>query len=210
MKDKNAIFKYIFISILLFILLGIILYYIIKKFNFEHFISKSNFEHFISKSNFEHFISKSNFEHFISKSNFEHFISKEDIGDYNENEFPKEEEKSPKEKEKLLNCQNIVGSSSEFNNIGLNFKFGISSITKTGSIRFKTPFKNTPLIQTQIIVDSSSSDNVYSVNIMNINKNGFDYVKQKAVATKKNNGEFTIIQIEPSCNEKFSWTAIGN
>ena len=42
------------------------------------------------------------------------------------------------------------------------------------------------------------------------NKNGFDYVKQKATSAKKNNGEFSIVQIEPSCTEKFSWTAIGN
>ena len=60
------------------------------------------------------------------------------------------------------------------------------------------------------MVDPSSSNSVYSVNIMNITKNGFDYVKQKATSTKKNNGEFTITQIEPSCKEKFSWTAIGN
>ena len=184
MKDKNAIFKHIFISIFLFILLGIILYYIIKKFNFEYFISKSNFEHFVSLE--------------------------EDIGDYNLNEFPKEEEKSLKDKQKVLNCENNKGSSSELNNIGLNFKFGISPISQTGSIKFTTPFKNTPLIQTQIMVEPSSSNNVYSVNIMNISKNGFDYVKQKVISTKKNNGEFTIIQIEPSCTEKFSWTAIGN
>ena len=66
MKDKNAIFKYIFINILLFILLGIILYYIIKKFNFEH------------------------------------FISMEDIGSIDENEFPKDEEPSAKEKKKII------------------------------------------------------------------------------------------------------------
>jgi hypothetical protein len=134
----------------------------------------------------------------------------EDIGSIDENEFPEDEEPSAKEKEKLLNCVNNTGSSSELNNIGLNFKFGISPITQTGSIKFTTPFKKTPLIQTQIMVEPSSSNNVYSVNLMNITKNGFDYVKQKATSAKKNNGEFSIVKIEPSCTEKFSWSAIGN
>ena len=183
MKIKNDSIKYILSSLILFILLGIILYYIVKKYKFEYF------------------------ENFVS---IDSKINMEDIGSDNPDEFPPDPEVTNEDKQKLMNCQNGVGSGTENSNIGLTFKFGTSGIDKTGSIRFTTPFKKPPMIQTQIIVDQSSNDSVYSINIFNITKDGFDYNKQKVVSVKQNGGDYVITKIDSACNEKFNWTAIGN
>jgi hypothetical protein len=99
-------------------------------------------------------------------------------------------------------------------NLGLNFQSGISDINATGSIIFSKPFLNTPNVFTQIIGNTSSLDNVYSVQVFNVTNRGFNYSKNKAfnnVQSSSNSSStaYIIPKIDKASVESFMWLALG-
>jgi hypothetical protein len=99
-------------------------------------------------------------------------------------------------------------------NLGINFQSGISSINATDTITFSKPFTNPPMIFTQIIGSTSTSEYVYSVQIFNVTNTGFNYSKNKAyksVESSQNstNTAYIIPKIDQSTLEPFIWIAFG-
>jgi len=97
-------------------------------------------------------------------------------------------------------------------NLGINFQSGISGINSTGTINFQKPFLKTPVIFTQIIGSSSTTLNVYSVQIFGVTTTGFNYSKNKAynnIQQKSEDSEvaYVVTKIEPSTTEPFIWFA---
>jgi len=97
-------------------------------------------------------------------------------------------------------------------NLGINFQSGISGINSTGTINFQKPFLKTPIIFTQIIGSSSTSLNVYSVQIFGVTTTGFNYSKNKAYNNIQQKSEdsdvaYVVPKIEPSTTEPFIWVA---
>jgi hypothetical protein len=95
-----------------------------------------------------------------------------------------------------------------FDNFSINFQTGISEISQTGTITFSKPFANPPNIFTQIIGTSSSTSNIYSVQILNIKNTSFDYVKNMVYNDTSNN--YNITKIGDSKLESFNWIAISS
>jgi hypothetical protein len=93
------------------------------------------------------------------------------------------------------------------NTIGMNFQIGFSQISPTGTINFINPFKEPPMIFTQIISNPDGAENAYSVQIFNVKNTSFDYAKNKVTIMK--NGEYDITQLKKSEVESFSWIAFG-
>jgi hypothetical protein len=106
---------------------------------------------------------------------------------------------------KYLNFENFN------NNIGLIFESGTSGISQTGTINFKNPFVNIPLVFTQINGTTNSSSNLFSVNIFNITNNSFSYAKNQAYNLNgvTEEASYSIPKIAPSTVETFNWIAIG-
>jgi len=94
---------------------------------------------------------------------------------------------------------------------GITFESGVSGISSTGTITFKTPFTNIPMIFTQINSSAETSKYVYSVNIFSISTTGFNYAKNKAYNATGVTDEhsFTVPKISESAVESFNWFAIG-
>lgn len=97
-------------------------------------------------------------------------------------------------------------------NVGINFQSGISGISQTGTINFKTPFSEPPIVFAQILGSSSNAQNVYSVQIFNITDISFDYSKTKAynstqTSSHSSNTEYNIPKIDASTTEHFMWFA---
>lgn len=107
--------------------------------------------------------------------------------------------------------------SSSSNAISLNFQSGTSGINPTGTITFPTPFLNPPLVFTQIISSSSNSTNSYSIQVLNITNNSFDYSKNKIYNSQTNtqtsstnsSSTYSVTLMVPSTTESFIWLAIG-
>ena len=94
---------------------------------------------------------------------------------------------------------------------GITFESGVSGISSTGTITFKTPFTNIPMIFTQINSSAETSKYVYSVNIFNISTTSFNYAKNKAYNATGVTDEhsFSVPKISESSVESFNWIAIG-
>lgn len=108
----------------------------------------------------------------------------------------------------------LNNSTSKINNInlGINFESGISNINSTGTINFKKPFLEPPIVFTQIIGSTSTILNVYSIQIFDVTTTGFNYSKNKAynnIQTKPYSSDLVYItpKIEPSITEPFIWIA---
>jgi hypothetical protein len=91
-----------------------------------------------------------------------------------------------------------------YNNQNSNYESGISSKDSYGSITFKKPFSNIPIVFTQII-GNGNPDTSYSIQIFNISKIGFQYIKNSLL--NSTNDQFTILKMQPSNNELFNWIA---
>jgi predicted permease len=63
------------------------------------------------------------------------------------------------------------------NSIGFIFETGVSNISSTGSVKFNTPFKNIPMVFTQINGTSGTSTYLFSINVFDITTSGFNYAK---------------------------------
>lgn len=90
---------------------------------------------------------------------------------------------------------------------GLNIQTGISSITPTGTINFTVPYQKTPMVFTQIIGTSNTSNNSYSVQIFNVTNKGFDYSKNKVI--NATSGKFIATKMGEATVEPFQWIAFG-
>ena len=77
-------------------------------------------------------------------------------------------------------------------NLGINFQTGISNINPIGSIKFETPFSKPPVVFTQIVGNTSSVSNIYSVQIFDVTNIGFNYSKNKV---------YNNVQILPESSE---------
>jgi len=97
------------------------------------------------------------------------------------------------------------------NSIGFTFETGISDISETGTVKFNTPFKNTPMVFTQINGTSETSTYLFSINVFNITTSGFNYAKNKGYNQNGVEEEFSfsIPKISPSNVETFNWMAVG-
>jgi hypothetical protein len=91
-----------------------------------------------------------------------------------------------------------------YNNQNSYYESGISSKDPYGSITFKKPFSNIPIVFTQII-GNGNPDTSYSIQIFNISKIGFQYIKNSLL--NSTNDQFTILKMQPSNNEFFNWIA---
>ena len=93
-----------------------------------------------------------------------------------------------------------------FTNPSLEIQTGVGPIATSGTIKFDNPFTNIPLIFTQIIGNTASSQDSFSVQIFNVSITGFDYTKQKIY--NDSNGQFSVTKLVPSTVETFNWIAI--
>jgi hypothetical protein len=102
-----------------------------------------------------------------------------------------------------------------FENTGMSifptFDMGESGKATTGKINFKKSFSKIPTVFTQIISKQNNNNlNVYSVQIYNINNNGFEYSKNKAYNNTINTDNIKnmkFVKIDPSTEETFLWIA---
>jgi len=97
------------------------------------------------------------------------------------------------------------------NSIGFIFETGVSDINTTGSVKFNTPFKNIPMVFTQINGTSGTSTYLFSINVFDITTSGFNYAKNKGFNQTGVEEEFSfsIPKISPSTVETFNWMAVG-
>jgi hypothetical protein len=97
-------------------------------------------------------------------------------------------------------------------NSGIGFEMGTSGITPTGTITFNRPFVKIPIIFTQIIGASDTSNSSFSIQIFDITTKNFNYSKNKLygeLVTNENIEDATILKLDNSTVEKFTWIAIG-
>jgi hypothetical protein len=95
---------------------------------------------------------------------------------------------------------------------GMNFQIGKSGISSTGTIYFKTPFSRPPMILTQMIGDTSTINNIYSIQVFGITNTSFNYSKNKLYnyqVSDENLQNATLMSLEPSTAESFMWIAFG-
>lgn len=101
---------------------------------------------------------------------------------------------------------NVVDKFDNQNMTQLQYDFGIiTDTTNKGTIKFKTQFNEIPYVFTQIIGNNSSVSNGYSIQIMNVSLDGFDYSKDKII--DEESGSFSITKIVPDNNLLFQWSA---
>jgi O-antigen/teichoic acid export membrane protein len=94
-------------------------------------------------------------------------------------------------------------------NLALHFENGTSGIGPTGTITFNKPFLNPPLVFTQVIGNSNSATNIFSVQVFNVTNTSFDYSVNQISNKDVNNssGNFSISSLV-SCNtQSFYWMA---
>ena len=101
--------------------------------------------------------------------------------------------------------ENFIDSSDQ--NFGINFQTGLSSISPTGTIIFKTPFSKIPMIFTQMVNNTNGTSNIYSVQVFNITLNSFDYAKNMVSNFTSEN--ISMPKLDKSTIEPFNWIAIG-
>jgi len=99
-------------------------------------------------------------------------------------------------------------------NLGINFQSGISTINPTGTIFFSKPYVKPPLVFTQIIGNTSTTNNIYSIQIFDVTNTSFNYSKNKAYisvqsSNNSTNTAYLIPKIEQSNIEQFIWFAFG-
>ena len=75
------------------------------------------------------------------------------------------------QKMKTLNVMNNI-------NLGINIQSGTSTINPTGTIIFSKPYSKPPLVFAQIIGNTSSTNNIYSIQIFDITNTSFNYSKK--------------------------------
>jgi hypothetical protein len=91
------------------------------------------------------------------------------------------------------------------------YETGVSDISATGSVKFKTSFKNIPMVFTQINGTNETSSYLFSINVFNITTTGFNYTKNQGYNQTGSTEEisFSIPKISPSTLETFNWMAVG-
>jgi hypothetical protein len=99
-------------------------------------------------------------------------------------------------------------------NLGINIQSGTSTINPTGTIIFSKPYSTPPLVFAQIIGNTSSTNNIYSIQIFDITNTSFNYSKNKAyisVQSSENSSStaYLIPKIDQSNTEQFVWIAFG-
>lgn len=97
-------------------------------------------------------------------------------------------------------------------NLGINFQTGISNIEPIGSVTFETPFSKPPVVFTQIIGNTESISNIYSVQIFDVTNTGFNYSKNKVynnvqTLPESSDDAYIVIKIDKSLTETFLWMA---
>lgn len=110
-------------------------------------------------------------------------------------------------------CHNTFDPSSNVNSVfGMNIQLGKSGISPTGTIYFKTPFERPPMILTQMIGDTSTSKNIYSIQVFGITNTSFNYSKNKLYnyqVSDENIQNMNLMNLELSSTESFMWVAFG-
>jgi hypothetical protein len=97
-------------------------------------------------------------------------------------------------------------------NLGINFQTGISNIDPIGSIIFETPFTKPPVVFTQIVGNTGSVSNIYSVQIFDVTNTGFNYSKNKVynnvqTLPESSDEAYIVPKIDKSLTETFLWMA---
>ena len=89
----------------------------------------------------------------------------------------------------------------------MSLQTGMSGITSTGTIIFTTPFLKPPMIFTQIIGNTNTALNMYSVQIFNVTNTGFNYSKNEIAVDLTS--EYDVVHVSKSSLESFNWVAFG-